>query len=93
MRKIWVENAEICVQRGAIETARTLYKHGIAKFPAKKSLWLSAIRLEEEFGGQESMDRILRNATEVSKHSFFCLRYAKFLWKQMKDISKAKEVL
>ena len=47
MRKIWKENAEDCVRQSAIETARALYFNSIKLNPSKKSLWFSAIELEE----------------------------------------------
>jgi hypothetical protein len=33
VRKIWLENAEACIHRGAIETARALYYNAVSEFP------------------------------------------------------------
>ena len=38
----WLEDAEHCVQQGALESARAIYAHSLSIFPSKKSIWIKA---------------------------------------------------
>ena len=81
MKRVWNENAEVCVNKGSIETARAIYFNAINMHPMKKSLWFNAIKLEEEHGGKHNLTDILKRAKDHTKHVFFYLKLAKHLWK------------
>lgn len=83
MKRIWIENAEACVNQGAIETARALYFNALHEYPMKKSLWFNAIKLEEQHGSKDNLRDILTRAKDATKHIFFYLKLAKHLWKQL----------
>lgn len=63
-KNVWVDNAEECLNRGAIETARALYFNALIEFPQKKSLWFAAIKLEREFGNKDNLEKLLRKAKD-----------------------------
>lgn len=42
------------MKKGALETARAIYQFGLEKFPTKKSLWLNAVKLEQEYGDKST---------------------------------------
>jgi hypothetical protein len=45
-----------------VATARAIYEHALAAFPAKKSVWLAAAQLEAERGTRDSLEALLRRA-------------------------------
>lgn len=46
VRRIWIENADACISKGSIETARALISNALLEFPNKKKLYLKAIKIE-----------------------------------------------
>ena len=93
MKRVWIENAEICVNKGSYETARALYFNAIHMHPSKKSLWFNAIKLEEEHGGKNNLADILRRAKDHTKHVFFYLKLAKHMWKSFADAEETRAIL
>jgi pre-mRNA-processing factor 6 len=93
MKRVWNENAEACINRGSIETARAIYFNAINLYPMKKSLWFNAIKLEEEHGGKGNLTDILKRAKDHTKHVFFYLKLAKHLWKQLNKAEETRNVL
>jgi len=61
-----LENAEACINQGAIETARAIYYNSLVEFPKKKSLWLAAIKLEREYGNKDSLEQLLSRAKDYN---------------------------
>lgn len=93
MKRVWNENAEVCVNKGSIETARAIYFNAINMHPMKKSLWFNAIKLEEEHVGKHNLTDILKRAKDHTKHVFFYLKLAKHLWKQLNNADETRGVL
>ena len=58
-RQTWLENVDACVQQGAIETAKAIIINAIALDSSKKSLWMRAQQLEQEYGTTESLCQLL----------------------------------
>ncbi len=83
IKRVWVENAQSCLEQGAIETARALYSNALSQFQEKKSLWFNAIKLEEQYGTKDNLQEIFYRAKDATKHIFFYLKLAKHLWKQL----------
>lgn len=59
----------------------------------KKSLWFSAIELEEQYGSKENQEDLIRRAMMETKHVFFFLKLAKFSWKFKKDAKETRDIL
>lgn len=92
-KRVWLENAEACIGQGAIETARAIYFNAIKLYPHKKSFWFSAINLEEQSGSRENVTDILTRAKDSTKHIYFFLKLAKYLWKSLGDAEATRQVL
>ena len=93
MKRVWNENAEACINKGSIETARAIYFNAINIHPMKKSLWFNSIKLEEEHGGKHNLTDILKRAKDHTKHVFFYLKLAKHLWKQLHNAEDTRSML
>merc|ERR1719183_3277085 len=56
----WLADAEECMKRGSIGTARAIYQHAIAIFPKKKGIWLKYLSLEKEHGTKLELNKQLK---------------------------------
>eukprot|EP01114_Cavostelium_apophysatum_P016856 TRINITY_DN4880_c0_g1_i1.p1 TRINITY_DN4880_c0_g1~~TRINITY_DN4880_c0_g1_i1.p1 ORF type:complete len:920 (+),score=321.96 TRINITY_DN4880_c0_g1_i1:169-2928(+) len=92
-KRTWMEDAEACVARGSIETARAIYAVALTVFPAKKSLWLRVAHLEKSHGTKEALESTLKKAVEFCpKAEILWLMYAKEKWLE-NDVAGARAIL
>jgi pre-mRNA-processing factor 6 len=63
-KRTWMADAEECMRRGAVETARAIYTHATSVFPGKKGVWRRAAELEKAHGTAEALDALLRRAVQ-----------------------------
>ena len=61
-KRTWVADAEECLKRGSVETARAIYAAALAAFPGKKGVWRRAAELEKAHGTRDALDALLRRA-------------------------------
>jgi Tfp pilus assembly protein PilF len=84
---------EEAAKRGALATARAIYEHALAAFPAKKGVWLAAARLEAERGSRDSLEALLRRAVaHCPRAEVLWLMGAKAAWRAG-DVAGARAVL
>lgn len=92
-QRTWAEDAKGALLRGSITTARAILAHTLQAFPAKRSLWMQAVELEKDEGTAESLDEILKAASERLPHvELFWLLRAKERW-LAKDVDVARDIL
>eukprot|EP01117_Protostelium_nocturnum_P008235 TRINITY_DN2939_c0_g1_i3.p1 TRINITY_DN2939_c0_g1~~TRINITY_DN2939_c0_g1_i3.p1 ORF type:complete len:739 (+),score=218.36 TRINITY_DN2939_c0_g1_i3:303-2519(+) len=93
-KRVWVEDAEACLSRSSVETARTILEHAVTVFPGKKSLWRKLADLEKKHGGsKETIEAVLKKATTYCpKAEILWLMYAKEKWLN-NDVKGARDVL
>eukprot|EP01104_Vermistella_antarctica_P005897 TRINITY_DN16643_c0_g1_i1.p1 TRINITY_DN16643_c0_g1~~TRINITY_DN16643_c0_g1_i1.p1 ORF type:complete len:968 (+),score=270.69 TRINITY_DN16643_c0_g1_i1:136-3039(+) len=58
----WISDAETCVRRGSIHTARSIFAVATAVFKGRKSIWMRAAQLEKAHGTSEKLLSILETA-------------------------------
>ncbi len=92
-RQIWLENVDACVSQGAIETAKALIMNAISLDSSKKSLWMRAQQLEQQFGSTETICQLLKTGVITAKHEFLFILYAKLLWKKLQKSEEALDTL
>ena len=63
-KRTWKADAEACLHRGSVETARAIYQHALKVFPGKKSIWRAAAALEKSHGTRDSLDELLKRAVK-----------------------------
>ncbi|EGB04589.1 hypothetical protein AURANDRAFT_38946 [Aureococcus anophagefferens] len=63
-KRTWLDDADACASRSAVETARAVYAHALATFPNKKAIWLRACALEKKHGTRELLEATLRKAVQ-----------------------------
>lgn len=92
-QRTWAEDAKATLFRGSIATARAILAHALQAYPIKRSLWMQAVELEKEKGTPESLDEILKAASErLPKVELFWLLRAKERW-LAKDVDVARDIL
>lgn len=92
-KEVWLETAESCASRGAIEISRAIYGHALKEYPEKKSIWLQAAYFEKEHGTKESLDELLaRGVKYCPQAEVLWLMRAKEKW-LMGELSSAQEIL
>eukprot|EP00628_Pelagophyceae_sp_CCMP2097_P003699 CAMPEP_0184088358 /NCGR_PEP_ID=MMETSP0974-20121125/6184_1 /TAXON_ID=483370 /ORGANISM="non described non described, Strain CCMP2097" /LENGTH=1023 /DNA_ID=CAMNT_0026391069 /DNA_START=75 /DNA_END=3143 /DNA_ORIENTATION=+ len=72
-KRTWLDDADACVARACVETARAILAHALDVFPNKKSIWLRACALEKKHGSAEQLEQTLARAVA------FCPQ-AEVLW-------------
>jgi pre-mRNA-processing factor 6 len=93
MKPTWFSDADECVKRNSVHTARFIFGHAIKTFPQKKSIWRRAAFFERDHGTKEQLFDILERALDENPHNeVLWLVWAKELW-IMGDINAAKSVL
>ncbi|OXB72732.1 UNVERIFIED_CONTAM: hypothetical protein H355_012073 [Colinus virginianus] len=93
LKRVWREQAEECLSRGSVGTARALYTCALEKLREKKSLWLALAELESRYGTPEALLRVLQRAVSCCPHAeVLWLMYAKQVWLQG-DVQAARKVL
>ena len=89
----FIDDAEQCVLRKSIETARNIYSYLIQTFPEKKSVWRRAAFFEREHGTSRQLEEVLENAvTNCPNAEILWLMAAKDKW-QSGNIPAAKIIL
>ncbi|KAI3436782.1 hypothetical protein D9Q98_006193 [Chlorella vulgaris] len=92
-KRTWMADAEECMRRGSVETARAIYSHALSTFPGKKSIWRRAAQLEKAHGTRESLDALLRKAVQYCPQAeVLWLMAAKEKWLSG-DVAGARSVL
>eukprot|EP01125_Pyxidicula_operculata_P005545 TRINITY_DN1956_c0_g9_i1.p1 TRINITY_DN1956_c0_g9~~TRINITY_DN1956_c0_g9_i1.p1 ORF type:complete len:938 (+),score=262.31 TRINITY_DN1956_c0_g9_i1:50-2863(+) len=92
-KSTWCEDADACLSRNSLQTARAIYVHATATFPTKQSLWLRMAQLERKYGDAKSLESVLAKSVRFCvKSETLWLMYAKHKW-QSGDIQGAREVL
>jgi pre-mRNA-processing factor 6 len=92
-QRTWAEDANGALLRGSISTARAILAHALQAFPSKRSLWMQAVELEKDQGAAESLDDILKAASErLPRVELFWLLRAKERW-LAKDVDVARDIL
>jgi len=92
-KRTWLADAEECLRRGSVETARAIYAHAVAAFPGKKGVWRRAAELEKSHGTPESLDALLRRAVQYCPQAeVLWLMAAKEKW-LTGDVAGARAIL
>lgn len=92
-KRTWMGDAEECMKRGSIETARAMYAVALQHFPGKPSIWRAAAQLEKTHGTREALDELLNRATSYCpKAEVLWLMSAKERW-LAGDVPGARQVL
>lgn len=91
---VWVEDAQSCIDRGTIATARAILAHTLRFFPDRASIWKVAADLEKSHGSKEALESLLESAVQNCPTSeSLWLLYAKEKWQIEKNIQAAREIL
>jgi len=89
----WLADAEECLRRGSVETARAIYSHATVAFPGKEGVWIRAAQLEKAHGTPESQDALLRRAVQYCPQAeVLWLMAAKEKW-LCGDVAAARSIL
>lgn len=89
----WMEDAQECIRRGSIQTARAIYEKALQVFPKKKSIWLSYAELERSHGNAETLYQLMKKAVEYCPTcETIWLMSAKELW-LAGELDRARGVL
>ena len=89
----WVADAEEAARAGATETARAIFAHALATFPARKTIWRKAATLEKKRGDVSTcVDLLRRGTTFCPQDTYLWLMWAKETWLSG-DVDGAREVL
>jgi pre-mRNA-processing factor 6 len=92
-QRTWADDAAVALSRGAVATARAILAHSLAVFPAKRSLWISAMELERKHGSADSLDEVLAAASErMPRVEIFWLVRAKEKW-LANQVDMARDIL
>ncbi|MCO5575465.1 hypothetical protein L7F22_029266 [Adiantum nelumboides] len=93
-RTVWVEDAQSCIERGNVATARAILAYTLRFFPDRASIWKVASDLEKKHGSKESLESLLESAvTNCPTSEGLWLLYAKEKWQVEKNIQAAREIL
>jgi pre-mRNA-processing factor 6 len=80
----WMDDAENCINRGALLTAKAIFAHALKVFPGKKSIWLRAVALEKQINpgkNGEAVEQLLQKAITMCPNAeVLWLMAAKEVW-------------
>jgi pre-mRNA-processing factor 6 len=92
-KRTWMADAEECLKRRSLETARAIYQHALTIFPAKKSVWWRAAMLERDYGTREHLEYVLKKAVQYCPQAtVLWLMGAKEKWLKG-DVDRARLIL
>ena len=92
-QRTWADDAKGALARGSIATARAIIAFALKSFPTKRALWMQAVELERNNGTPESLDDVLKAASErLPRVELFWLLRAKEKW-LAKDVDTARDIL
>ncbi|RYZ14982.1 MAG: hypothetical protein EOO70_07255, partial [Myxococcaceae bacterium] len=96
VKKTWLDDINHCLyatQPVALETARALADVAITRFTSKRSIWLQAILVEQEFGSKDQLEQRLQQAVLAVPHAeIIWLMFAKEMWRRG-SIDRARSIL
>ncbi|SPO25134.1 probable pre-mRNA splicing factor prp1 [Ustilago trichophora] len=76
-RVVWCQDAQSALDRGCIETSRSILAYTLSIYPDRPQIWIQAIELEETHGTSSSLTSLLERAvTNVPKTEDLWLKYA-----------------
>uniref|UniRef100_A0A8C3Q4T7 Pre-mRNA-processing factor 6 n=1 Tax=Geospiza parvula TaxID=87175 RepID=A0A8C3Q4T7_GEOPR len=88
----WMEDADSCAARNALECARTVDAYALQVFPSKKSVWPRAAYFEKNHGTRESLEAVLQRAVaHCPKAEVLWFMGAKSKW--LADVPAARNIL
>lgn len=91
---VWVEDAQACLERGRVATARAILAYTLRHFTEQASIWKIAVDLEKHHGSKATLQRLLERAvSSCPKSEDLWLFYAKERWQMDQNIEGAREVL
>ena len=92
-RRTWLDDAEGCAVRGAVEASRAILGHALTTFPSVASIWLRAAQLEKKHGSISMLDAILeKSVTYCPQAEILWLMRAKEKWLSG-DVPTARQIL
>ena len=93
-QSVWVADAQSCLERGHVATARSILAFTLSHVADQPSIWKLAAELERNHGSAEALSSLLEAAvTSCPKAEELWLLYAKEKWEMDKSIQGAREVL
>jgi pre-mRNA-processing factor 6 len=94
IRRICIEDALACKQKGQTHTAYSILRECLTLYPNKKKLWNQLIDLTSENENDQKVAEILKEAVEKANNNIILiLKYAKHIWKKLDNPTLAKEML
>ena len=91
--KVWLEDAETCINEKAYETARALYRHASSVYSTNHTIWMKVIEFEKKYGNAEKLNEVLERAIAgCPDHEVFWLMSAKHKWQTI-GVDSAREIL
>jgi pre-mRNA-processing factor 6 len=92
-KKLWLDDAKSCMNRGEYETARAIYAVATKEFYHRKSVWLASADLERSHGSKENLWKILESAVNsIPNSSELWMQFAREKW-LAGDVEGARRVL
>eukprot|EP00884_Botryococcus_braunii_P009418 jgi/Botrbrau1/18478/Bobra.0072s0060.1 len=92
-KRTWMADAEECLKRGSVHTARAMIAHALEVFKAKKSVWRRAAQLEKVHGTRDSLNAVLSEAVRhCPEAEVLWLMWAKEAW-MAGEIDAARKIL
>lgn len=80
-KRTWLDDAENCMNRGSIETARAILAYALTVFQSKKGVWMRAAALEKKHGTRQALEDLLMKAVRYCpKADLLWLMLAKERW-------------
>ncbi|KAG8463988.1 hypothetical protein KFE25_000156 [Diacronema lutheri] len=92
-RRIWMEDAETFVTKGAHECARATFAACLAAYPTKRSVWERAAQHEKAHGSREALAALLRRAVGYCPHAEGLWLMAAAERREAGDVAGARGVL
>ncbi|WFD26003.1 U4/U6 x U5 tri-snRNP complex subunit Prp1 [Malassezia nana] len=92
-RRVWVEDAQTCVEHGRIATARAILQCALDEFPDALEIWRQAATLERVHGTSASLQALLEQGVQrCPRAESLWLLYADDL-QRVHDVDGARTVL
>ncbi|SPO32205.1 probable pre-mRNA splicing factor prp1 [Ustilago trichophora] len=96
-RVVWCQDAQSALDRGSIETSRSILAYTLSIYPDRPHIWIQAVELEQSHGTFSSLTSLLERAvTHVPKTEDLWLKYSALYTSSSSstmDIPKARSIL
>jgi pre-mRNA-processing factor 6 len=92
-KRTWVADAEECLKKNSVETARAIYQHALSVFPNKKRIWWKAAILEKEHSTNTELDKLLKSAVQYCPQAIALWLMAAKEKCLLKDFNAARLIL